>query len=812
MGSIILKEEGKSNYTVIDGQQRLTTVTILAKAIYDCLPAISKKSGSGIRNCIENFLFFRKNAADDFEDSCIKIEHSKIDRNDYERVIGAGMLNAENIDLDTINENSSSVLQCYKYYCEELCKRTEKELRTLFSALFEQDHRVLVVIELEATDVNEQTIFDTINRAGVRLSTADIVKNNLYKHLLEKGTNKDVIYKIYTDCWEEVFNKNQKISELWDEERVFGNVKHNNLEFLLYCVACIKWGEDRDMFPNLAMVFEREVSKMGFTELKLLAGEIKDYALIFKKYILDFKKDMEDDQTNVYIRYDDHVKRLLLILLKFKVQMFYPYVLKRLYEVNQDESDQNLQSDFKKLESFVVRRKVSPKGTHDYTSKCYHIIKNGVDVLGTSDFGNPDGKISDFEIKQYLSNTKDDAAKMVLFCIELFRRRTAAVDVKVLEYVYTLEHIMPQKWERNWSEVSIMENGVILDPTSSDAKQIRNYAIQSLGNKTLLTTNLNSSVKNAAFTTKIKGDGQHKPGYEAYTTLFVTKEIVEQAKLDPVWDEEHIAKRKEKLYGEFLILWPCYAEKPLPELQPDIEDEDPVLSQYTDEQFEDAAAMLSAVPATVRSAQDNMSSAVTLVELEDFISCVNAQRETIVKLIRNGEIIPDLVKQTSASHSEKYFKKESIQAYAKKYGWLIITDENRKSLFFQMVEQMKMSYSYKPVFLKALFELSDSNGCVFLSNVVSYFQDYYLKRHSSGNVAEKPDSVFATPDCTPKEAERVILQYPYDRFKTMQVLSMDENSKMIIFNKKLWKALSQDEKRKIMEICDQKLATYFEQL
>ena len=600
LGSIILKDEGKSNCTIIDGQQRLTTVTILAKAIYDCLPDSSKQPGSGTRNCIENFLFYRKNAADDFKDSCVKIEHSKNDLKEYELVIASQTLNANKIDLDTINDNSSNILKCYKHYRDRLSSKEEKDLRTLFSSLFEEDRRVLVVIELESGDIHEQTIFDTINRAGVRLSTADIIKNNLYKHLLAQSgddeNRKKQVYDTYNDCWEKIFCESQELSDIWDEERVFGNVKHNNLEFLLYCIACIKWGEDCDMFPNLAAVFEREVEPLGFVELLNLAGEIKEYALIFKKYILDFKANLDDDQKSIYFKYDDHVLRLLLILQKFKVQMFYPYVIMRLHDVNQDDSNPELQADFRKLESFIVRRKISPRGTHDYTSKCYQIIKKGIDTLGESDFCNPDGKISDYEVKQYLGNTKDDAAKMILFCIELHRRSASPVDVKALEYIYTLEHIMPKKWQTNWSDVEINDNGNILAPTSAEGKQFRDTMIQSIGNKTLLTSNLNSAIKNAAFAKKITGDGEQKPGYKAHTTLFITREIVESASEDSTWDEKHIQDRYNKLFEEFVVLWPSYYVPPVPVV--DSGDEDPIVSQYTDEQLADAVALLSAVPCT----------------------------------------------------------------------------------------------------------------------------------------------------------------------------------------------------------------------
>lgn len=806
LGSIILKDEGKSNFTVIDGQQRLTTVTILAKAVYDSLPQSSKQPGSGIRNCIENFLFYRKNAADDFKDSCIKIRHSKNDHIDYETVIGAETLNDTTIDLDTINENSSCVLQCYKYYRERLNNQDEKKLRQLFSSLFEEDRRVLVVIELESGDINEQTIFDTINRAGVRLSTADIVKNNLYKHLLAKagddGSKKTVI-DTYDDCWETVFCASQAQSDIWDEERVFGNVKHNNLEFLLYCIACIKWGEDCDMFANLAVVFEREVSQMGFSELISLAKDIKSYAGIFKKYILDFKADLEDEQKNVYVKYEDHVNRLLLILQKFKVQMFYPYVLKRIHEVNQNDADPALLEDFKKLESFIVRRKISPRGTHDYTSKCYQIIKHGIDALIDSDFANVDGKISDLEVKQYLENTKDDAAKMILFCIELYRRRSAAVDVKALEYTYTLEHIMPRKWEKEWSDVPIVDNGTTLLVSSPEGIQFRNNAVQSLGNKTLLTTNLNSSVKNACFTKKIQGDGDHKPGYEGLTSLFITKEVIDKSKTDPVWDEAHISERCTSLFNEFVEIWSSYAStQPTPT---DNEDLDPILSLYTDEQLADASALLSAVPVKTKSGENQYAG---MLSLNDFKFLVTAQPETIDSYIRDGKITPDAI-NNNVSPNGKYFHLSTIKAYALQFGWTIIDDNNRKSIFLKMVRDMDMSYSYKPVFLKAMLEHSSEEGTADLHQIVLYFLHFYSIRHNAGQFAEKPNSVFANIDCSFEDAQKVILKYPFDRFRTMQVLSLDKSNSQIQFNKSLWEQLTDDDKMAITDICDEKLAKYY---
>lgn len=597
LGSLILKELSGLEFSIIDGQQRLTTVTILAKAIFDSLPEANKKPDSGVRTGIQSFLFYRVNEADDFEESLVKIEHSRIDNQDYSKVIKAGILNDESIDLDTINEHSSNILLCYKFYREKFDGYTPDRLKKLFNLIFDRNRKVIIVIELGRDDVNEQTIFDTINRAGVRLSAADIIKNNLFKILLDKcNKNEDLqseVIESYKTNWDNVFSPTQDVSDLWDEERVFGNVKHCNLEFLLYCIACIKWGEDCDMFPKLEAVYNRETEQMNYAEIMALVVEIKDYANIFMEYVLKFKNDLEDESKNIYFKYDNHVDRLLLILQKFKIQMFYPYILKRLKEVNCDEANSELIEDFAKLESFIVRRKISTKGTNDYTSKCYNIIKNGIDDLILSDLANIEAGITDADTRGYLSKTKDDAAKMILFCIELYRRKRNSIDVDALEYKYTLEHIMPQKWETHWSNVPIVDGEDVLLIDSEEGKQYRKAAIESIGNKTLLTCSLNSSLKHAEFEKKINGDGDKKPGYKSHTTLLLTRDIVEAYDLDNEWDENRITNRADALFNEFLILWPSFSECITPVEETVCEhDEDPDLSKYTQEQLDNPIELL----------------------------------------------------------------------------------------------------------------------------------------------------------------------------------------------------------------------------
>lgn len=814
LGSIILKEVSSKESIIVDGQQRLTTITILAKAIYDCLTNESKGPGSGIRNYIESFLYYRNNAADDFSDSHVRVDHSRTDQNDYNMVIKSGMLDdTPEIDINTTFENSGNILKCYKYYCEKLKNYSDNDLKALFNAIFDDRKKAFVLIELEHGDINEQTIFDTINRAGIRLSTADIIKNNLFKRLLEAaGTgeeHKKLVLDTYENSWENVFNSDQHTSELWDTERVFGNVKHNNLEFLLYCVACIKWGEDGDMFSKLENVFERETAKMGFSDLCRLVLEIKDYANIFKRYILDLKDSIEDEDKNHYFNFKNGVERLLLILQKFGVQMFYPYVLMRIKDVNQNDNDQSLLDDFRILESFIMRRKISSKGTHDYTSKCYLIIKYGINKLIETDLGNDESEISDSDVKRYLSFTKDDAAKMILFCIELYRRRLPEYDINELEYKYTLEHIMPRKWETNWSDVPIVNNGEALDHRTEEGRAFRDACIQSIGNKTLLKSSLNSTLKNSSYSSKINGINDKNVGYKSHTTLLLTKEIVDKASEDPVWDEGHIIARTGAIYKEFIEIWPSYKER-IDVYQQDDSNQGEDASKYTKEQLEDPLKLLKAMgEKEANNEKEVIYGTDVMVSLEEFVRRVNVQSETIEKYIREGKIVPDRIVPLSGHRSTKYFFESSLLNYIHKFGWGRVTDENRKEIFMRMVEIMDMSYSYKPVLIKAMLQLCDIEGVAKWPAIAKFFLDFYMNRRHNSLPVEKTNSVFSKPNCTFEEAEKVIKIYPYKRFSDIGAIKYNCEMGELSFNSSIWNKLTENEKTRIIAICDLKLEEYY---
>lgn len=611
LGSMILKNItkalGPEEKMIIDGQQRLTTITILAKALYDSLPQAAKGADSGIEADLKNFLFYKNNASDTFYASHVKIEHSRLDNAAYETVITAGLFPGKNaIDCDTINENSSRICQCYKYYMDALKNRSVDTLNALHDAMFSEERKVFVLIELEQNDINEQSIFDTINRAGIRLSTADIIKNNLFKLCLDRcgevGETEEDVWKLYDQNWNQLFYADEDSRRHWDDKRIFGNVERTNLEFLLYCVATIKWEKDKDIFSQMDKVYSDRIEDYSYKQLTGLVEEIYSYGKLFKTWIIDFKANLSSPETMPHFKHTRYVPRLLLILERFGVQMFYPYVLKRMADVDCNFEDETLAHDFSVLESFVVRRRLSGRGVTDYAIKCNQMLheENGLQAALIAELVSEDSSINDRAFVSNAAHIKNtEVAKILLFCIELYRRNSPKYDIDSLQYSYTLEHIMPQKWETNWSAVPVYtEDGSVFSGSDEDRRSVRSEAVHSLGNMILLRDKLNASVSNNSFELKIKGYGKHK-GYQEYATMLLAREIVnEYANGQSEWNEKRIHDRLKTLMKDALIIWPNFASE-FSQTHHDEENEREVVVEdslsvddFTDEAFEDPLRLI----------------------------------------------------------------------------------------------------------------------------------------------------------------------------------------------------------------------------
>ena len=796
LGSIILKDKGWGNFEIIDGQQRLTTITILAKALYDSLPEEKKTPDNGIFTSIIAYLFYNKNASDSLNERKPKITHSYYDKESYSSVVKSTIIDEPAINLSNIGENSNNILKCYKYYREYLNGKSVDEINHLFNSIFDNTKKVIVLIELENSDDEEQRIFDTINRAGIRLTSADIIKNNLFEKLLKSYSNDEVI-ELYQKNWNDIFY-NDTDRRLWDSTRIFGNVERTNLEFLLYCVATIKWGKDDNIFKSLDKTFSQNTEGLSPEELKGLVSDISDYAIIFKKCILDLQEQVKNTNDPPRFKYSERTKLFLFILEKFGVQMFYPYILKRIKDVNANLNSSSLERDFKILESFIVRRRISGKGTQDYVDKCNALLRaepgQELNSVIIPELSKADSKICDDDIKIYLQqkiNTEN--AKTLLYVIELFMRNedTFLEDSSLLSNL-TLEHIMPTKWEKYWSDVDVVDKfGKKVG--DKDKIQCRKEAINCIGNMILLTQKLNASTNNKSFATKVCD----AHGYKNYSSLKLTSSIVDSYNQNPVWNEQQIYNRADKICELFLLIWPNY-------LTESIED-------IPEEAFKDPISLMKAL-SKVNYSDDLEDDSTLLISKEDFIRRINIQRKTFDKYIKEQKIVPDRWLTEDSSTPRPYFTQETFDKYVNLFKWTVITPDNIKEVFMERIEQMDMQRSYKPLLLKTVIEKSSDTGKLSMKEVVSSFRDFYSSRKNNNQFVENDDSIFTRSNYTDEEAKKEILRYPLDCFAQMNIVEYVEYRDEVVINPTLWESLTVQDKQQVISICEAKLNYYYDVL
>ena len=166
LGSIILKQASSGNTwsevsevrTVIDGQQRLTTMVIFFKALCARIDA--------------DRLFERDFVLETGE---VALRHGKYDRQDFEKVVSA--TGCEPV------EGSSSIVLAYNYFLKNI--DPEKVDRNTIKSNVQ-----FVCIDLTEGE-DEQQIFDTINSLGVRLTTAELLKNYFFNRENEQAFNQD---------------------------------------------------------------------------------------------------------------------------------------------------------------------------------------------------------------------------------------------------------------------------------------------------------------------------------------------------------------------------------------------------------------------------------------------------------------------------------------------------------------------------------------------------------------------------------------------------------------------------------------------
>lgn len=385
---------------IIDGQQRLTTITLLFIALRNHLSDEVK------RKKMESYLI---NSNKD-GDKKFRLILSESDRDTLLSLIDKNRRKP--------SEPSLKIMENFKLF-EEWIRKNADKMETIFKGL---EKLMIVWIALEKGKDDPQLIFESMNSKGIELTKTDLIRNYILMGL--EPEKQKIFYKKYWRAMEEDFKQNETLFDQF--------VRH---------YLTIKTRE----IPNINKVYEafkRYQQERGI-ETEVLLQDLQKYCGYFCRIV--FKKEADKD-----------LNKALSFLVDLKMDVIYPLLLE-LYSDYIDGvlSKQDFTPIIYLIESYICRRAVCGLGTNSLNKVFPSFTKR---IQKDEYFKSLKAHFGYLTEKQRFPN--NDEFKKLFITIDFyhFQKREYFLErlenferkERVYTHEYTIEHIMPQTLREEW--------------------------------------------------------------------------------------------------------------------------------------------------------------------------------------------------------------------------------------------------------------------------------------------------------------------------------------------------------------------------
>jgi hypothetical protein len=524
--------------TIIDGQQRLTTLQLLLDALAAELMAVEAlPSAMRIEALVRNADPFCSKPEDRF-----KVWPTNRDRPAFNEVMGA----APPIDYDAIGHRGERMVGAHRFFGQQAREWLHKQgaeaipARAAAIEAVVRDLLQIVVIDL-AVDENAQEIFETLNARGAQLTAADLIKNFIFQRLHETEADVEEAYQAHWKDFETGF---------WEAEISVGRLRYPRSSVFLNHWLVAQTGEEvvaREVFDR----FKRYADHEAGLPMKALLKQVHAAARVYRAFI-----DAAATTTGPIDR---------LGLFGYRTGVLESEVIKPLILCLLDPEQSSIpKAQFNKaldiIESWMVRRmlvRATAKGYNQVIAELIALVRNSdrttvgdtIEAFLAKQSADSRYWPDDIELKQELlellayRRLRRGRLRMVLEGIEDHLRgwsngQEGLGGERVTRGKLAIEHVMPRKWQTHWP----------LQDASGEAERER--IVHMLGNLTLLTGKLNSKVSNGPWV----GADSKRLGLEGHDVLILNRELLKKAREQ--WTEDSIRKRTEGLVDAIAAIWP----------------------------------------------------------------------------------------------------------------------------------------------------------------------------------------------------------------------------------------------------------------
>lgn len=504
IGSIVYVDQGEENkiyrYLVIDGQQRLTTIFLLLKAMYDLADDPNTK-----RELKD--LCFNEDKYNDLkltEQTKIKLKPIKMDNDQF--------LLLMNDDIESMNK-ASNIYNNYEYLKALLNKELVNGLR-IQDVLAGLKMLTSAVIILDPKDDEPQVVFESINSTGLELSLADLIRN----YILMTDKDQERLFERYWVKIEQNVGLKKMPAFIVDYlQLVCKEIVSNQNSYDLFKTYFTTNG-----YTNETML--QELLKYSKYYNAFLNGTNSKYGDNVNKKLIGLKT---IDQSTIYSFlfrvFDDFDNQIIdLNTLEKVVTFFFNYLLRRIVC---GVGSNSLRGLYKTLYNRIFVDK-------SYLDTYYESIVQFFSQLSTKDAIPSDSAFKDALMSSDIYNKKN-VCKYILKSVENmtsdYKEGKEYINVEDL----TIEHIMPQKLNADWDQE--------LGP---DFEKIHDRLMHNLGNLTL--TGYNSELGQKSFAEKkqlIIDKNSH--------IVNLNEDVLDKEK----WTEQNIVDRANRLSDDLLKIF-----------------------------------------------------------------------------------------------------------------------------------------------------------------------------------------------------------------------------------------------------------------
>lgn len=502
LGSVVYVSTGDSSagftrWLLIDGQQRVTTLTLLLTALRDHLEVTGWKGGEDAPTAKRLDAYFLKNMQEEGTR-----QHKLVLRRHDHATLQALLNRAE-----PPAEISESIRDNYEFFRERLSVADPEAVYRGIGRL------VIVDVTLDRNLDDPQLIFESLNSTGIDLSQSDLIRNFILMRLPEKTQT-----SLYESYWAKIENLFRGAEQAFDA-------------FVRDYLALRTQASKQERADAIYSAFKREFRSLGSSheELENFLKEL----LRFAGYHAAFS--IGNNAPSLLKEPLARLRRLVDVPAIVVMRLFDCY-----------DSQETLTGDqfvqaVALLESYVFRRAICGEQTRGYwqifANLAYAINPaSPFDSLAVGlarqrdNYRYPD----DDEFRQALEE-RDIYGKRV--CFELLDRLENVGSKEPTDTsAYSIEHIMPQneKLVPEWREM-----------LGASWKDVQRQWLHRLGNLTL--TGYNSTYSDRPFQDKKRIEG----GFED-SSVRLNKYLREQS----VWTAAEMEKRGKDLAGRAMSIWP----------------------------------------------------------------------------------------------------------------------------------------------------------------------------------------------------------------------------------------------------------------